>query len=80
MQKICALASAFEVQVIPHGCSVPINAHLTAALSPTLSPLIEYLIQHNEKNQHFFKYPVKPENGMITVNDQPGLGLELDES
>ena len=80
MTKIFALASAFEVQVIPHGHSVPVNAHLTAAQSPSLAPFIEYLVQWNEIHQIFLKYPVKPVNGEITVSDQPGLGLEIDES
>ena len=79
MVKICAMASAFEVQVIPHGHSVPVNAHLTAALSPTVTPYIEYLLQWQEINQFFEKHPVKPVNGMVTVNDLPGLGLAIDE-
>lgn len=80
MNKIFALASAFEVQAIPHGHSVPVNAHLTAAQSPTLTPYIEYLVQWNEITQFFLAHPVKPVDGQITVSDRPGLGLEIDES
>ena len=80
MAKIFALASAFEVPVIPHGESVPLNAQLTAAQSPSLAPFIEYLVQWNEVFQFFMKHPVKPVNGQITVSDRPGLGLEIDES
>ena len=80
MTKIFALASAFEVQSIPHGHSVPVNAHLTAAQSPTLTPYIEYLIQWNEITQFFLAHPIKPVDGQITVSDRPGLGLEIDES
>ena len=79
MSKICALASAFEVPVVPHGHSVPVNAHITACQSPLQTPLIEYLIQWNEVNQFFFTEPLKPDNGLITVSDQPGLGLAIDE-
>ena len=80
MMKIFALASAFEVQAIPHGHSVPVNAHLTAAQSPGLTPYIEYLVQWNGVMQFFLKNPVRPVNGKVTVSDQPGIGLEIDDS
>ena len=80
MMKIFAMASAFEVHVIPHGHSVPTNAHLTAAQSPGVTPFIEFLIQWNGVHQFFLKNPVEPVDGQITVSDLPGLGLEIDES
>jgi len=80
MAKIFALASAFEIQAIPHGHSVPVNAHLTAAQSPTLTPYIEYLVQWNEITQFFLAHPIRPVDGQITVSDRPGLGLEIDDS
>ena len=78
--KICAMAAAYDVQVIPHGCSVPATAHLLAAQPVTVSPLIEYLVKWNEINQFFFADPVKPVGGMITPPDRPGIGVEIDES
>jgi len=80
MIKIAALASAFEIELIPHGASVPINAAITAAQSPPTSPYIEYLVQWNEMSQFFFKDPIKPIDGMVTVGELPGLGLEIDEN
>ena len=80
MAKIFALASAFEIQAIPHGHSVPVNAHLTAAQSPTLTPYIEYLVQWNEITQFFLAHPIRPVDGQITVSARPGLGLEIDDS
>jgi L-alanine-DL-glutamate epimerase-like enolase superfamily enzyme len=80
MMKIFALASAFEIPTIPHGHSVPVNAHLTAAQSPGTVPYIEYLLQWNEIMQFFLKYPVRPVKGRVTVSDLPGLGLEIDEA
>ena len=80
MIKIAALASAFEIELIPHGASVPINASITAAQSPPTSPYIEYLVQWNEMSQFFFKDPIKPIDGMVTVGELPGLGLEIDEN
>ena len=80
MLKIFALGSSFGVEVIPHGHSVPVNAHLTAAQSPAMTPMIEYLVQWNEIAQFFWTHPVKPVDGCITVSDLPGLGLVVDDS
>jgi L-alanine-DL-glutamate epimerase-like enolase superfamily enzyme len=56
--KICALASAYDLPVIPHGHSVPATVHLIAAWPVTTCPLLEYLIIWNEIHQFFLKYPV----------------------
>jgi L-alanine-DL-glutamate epimerase-like enolase superfamily enzyme len=78
LQKIITLGSAYDIPVIPHGHSTPANAHLSAASPVTTVPWIEYLVKWNEIHQHFLKHPIKPVNGTITVNDLPGLGMELD--
>ena len=78
MVKIAALCSTYDKVLIPHGHSTPANAHFTAAMSPVLTPMIEYLVKWNEIHQHFLATPVKPVNGMITVSDAPGLGIEID--
>lgn len=78
MVKICTLASAYGVAVIPHGHSVPANIHLSAALPIPQVPLIEYLVKWNHLLQHFWKEPVHPVNGMIAVPEGPGMGMELD--
>lgn len=79
MMKICALASAYDIPVIPHGHSVPATAHLIAAQSPALCPILEYLIKWNQVHQFFLKHPVQPEGGFVSLLERPGLGLELDE-
>ena len=79
MVKICALASVYDIPVIPHGHSVPVTAHLLAAQPPTLCPILEYLIKWNEVNQFFLKHPVRPEGGSVPLPKGPGLGLDLDE-
>ncbi len=78
--KICALASAYDVQVIPHGHSVPVNAHLALAVPLTVTPLIEYLVKWNAVHRFFFKNPVTPVDGQIRVTEAPGIGMEIDES
>jgi L-alanine-DL-glutamate epimerase-like enolase superfamily enzyme len=80
VNKICTLASAYDVQVIPHGNSVPVNAQISFAQNSAVTPMMEYQIIHNEGVQFFLKNPVKPVNGFITPPTAPGVGLDLDES
>ena len=78
--KICALASAYDLTVIPHGHSVPATAHLIAAWPAPTCPLLEYLVKWNEIHQFFLKSPLKPVGGVITLPTAPGIGMELDET
>ncbi|HHX65353.1 MAG TPA: mandelate racemase/muconate lactonizing protein [Chloroflexi bacterium] len=77
--KIAALASAYDVAVIPHGHSSHATAHFLAAQSPHLCPIQEYLVKWNTVHQFFLKHKVEPVDGYIEVPQQPGLGLEIDE-
>ncbi|MCC6944864.1 MAG: hypothetical protein IT335_09835 [Thermomicrobiales bacterium] len=78
MQKICTLCSAYDIPIIPHGHSVPANVQLSAALSPAGVPYVEFLVKWNEILQFFFKNPVLPVDGWITVPNDPGMGIEID--
>ncbi|MHB0857318.1 MAG: enolase C-terminal domain-like protein [Anaerolineae bacterium] len=78
MLKICALASAFDVEVIPHGHSSHTTAHLIAAQPPAVCPIQEYLIKWNTVNQFFIKDKVEPQHGIIPLPQKPGLGIEID--
>jgi L-rhamnonate dehydratase len=80
MQKIVALASAYDLPVIPHGHSTPASAHFIAAQPVTLCPRIEYLVKWNEIHQFFLKSPLKPVNGVVRVPTGPGIGMDLDEA
>jgi L-rhamnonate dehydratase len=79
MQKIAALASAYDVQLIPHGHSVPANTHVSFAQPPTLTPMIEYLLKWNTVHQWFLAHPVHPVDGKVTPPTEPGLGMDLDQ-
>jgi L-rhamnonate dehydratase len=79
MVKIAAIATVYDVQLIPHGHSVSANANLSFALSPTLVPLLEYLVKWNVVHQWFLKHPVQPVHGVITPPTEPGLGMDLDD-
>ncbi|HEV2530070.1 MAG TPA: enolase C-terminal domain-like protein [Thermomicrobiales bacterium] len=78
MVKIAALASCYGIPIIPHGHSVPANIQLSAALPIPQVPLVEFLVKWNGVHQYFFANPVVPVNGIVTVPDVPGMGVELD--
>ena len=78
--KICAIASTYDLPVIPHGHSTPASAHLIASQPASLCPLLEYLIKWNEIHQFFLKAPLKPQGGVVRLPTSPGLGMELDEA
>lgn len=78
MQKICTLCSAYDIPIVPHGHSVPANVQISAALSPAAVPYVEFLVKWNEILQHFYKNPVLPVNGIVTVPTGPGMGVEID--
>ena len=80
LAKICAIASTYDLPVIPHGHSVPANVHLSAALPALSCPMVEFLVKWNVILQFFWKEPLVPVDGYITVPDRPGMGMELDMS
>ncbi len=78
MIKIAALATTYDVELIPHGHSVPANANLSFALPVTTTPLMEFLVKWNVVHQYFLASPITPVNGLILPPAEPGLGMELD--
>jgi L-rhamnonate dehydratase len=80
MLKICAVASTYDLPVIPHGHSTPASAHLIASQPPNVCPLLEYLVKWNEIHQFFLKAPLKPHGGVVKLPDTPGIGMDLDEA
>ena len=77
MTKIAALASAYDVQLIPHGNSVPANANFSFAQSPALVPMLEYLVKWNMLHQYFLKDPVHPVGGPWPCPRLRGSGWRL---
>ncbi|MFT3864142.1 MAG: enolase C-terminal domain-like protein [Solirubrobacterales bacterium] len=78
--KIAAIASAQEVELVPHGGPVAANAHLTFAQPEPLVPMAEYLFRQKIVYEWFLADPVGPIDGFIDPPSRPGLGIELDES
>ncbi len=80
MVKICALASAYDIPVIPHGHSVPATVHLIASQPVTTCPLLEYLVKWNTIHQYFLANPISPVSGEVSLPTAPGIGMALDDS
>ncbi len=87
-RKIAAMASANHVRVIPHmfGTSIRLAAtlHVLAALpdSPrALEPfptLLEYDMSENALRTELAREPIRHHDGIVTVPQAPGLGIEID--
>lgn len=78
--KICALASIYDVPVIPHGHSIHAALHVIASQSPATCPLAEYLILKMQSYYHFEKRVPAPEKAHFALPDAPGYGIEFDDS
>ena len=78
--KIAALASVYDVEVVPHGHSTYATLHFIASQPPNLCPIQEYLVKWNTLHDFFFTRKPEPVNGYIELSQQPGIGWEIDES
>ncbi|MBI4219027.1 MAG: mandelate racemase/muconate lactonizing protein [Chloroflexi bacterium] len=76
--KIAAYASVYDLSVIPHGHSTPAGIHFSAAMSPSVTWIQEFLVKWNVIHQWFLKNPIEPANGVIKVPEGPGMGMDLD--
>src|SRR4051812_47669462 len=74
IMKIIALASAYDIPVIPHGNSAG-TIHVLASWPETTCPLLEYLLKWNEITPFFYKDKHAPVNGKVTLPRIPGLGV-----
>src|SRR5439155_10207771 len=80
-RKVWALASSFNVPVIPHSHQAH-NAHLIVAHMN--SPLIEYFPHETRRASYAFYFHLfdgEPEvvDGFVTLSERPGLGIGLRE-
>lgn len=81
MLKICALASSYDLQVIPHSNEAH-NLHIIA--SQAVCPFMEYFpnVEPDTGNEIFWKLfhgePVA-QSGVIKPEPKPGLGIEINE-
>lgn len=78
--KICAIASLYDVPVIPHGHSLHAALHVIASQSPAVCPLAEYLILKMRSYYHFEKHPPVPERAHFSLSDGPGFNIDFDDA
>ena len=78
--KICALASSFDTPIIAHGHSLLAALHVAGAQSPAVVPYVEYLVQYQETKQYFHAPIYRPQNGLVSLPELPGLGIVLNKA
>lgn len=78
VRKICTLASAYGLPVIPHGSWMS-NFHLV--ISQMNCPMAEYFPYYPDSpiSEIVLGIP-RAERGYVSVPDRPGLGLDLDRN
>ena len=74
MLKVAALAQTWNVGFAPHGME-HMHMHLVAALPNAM--FLERLLVFEPVAEIAFKNSPLPKNGMLTLPDEPGLGLTL---
>ena len=79
-RHICSLCSAYDVPVVAHGHAVAVPLHVAASQSPQVVPMIEYLVNIQERNQFFHATIHRPVDGALELPTAPGLGIDLDPS
>jgi L-alanine-DL-glutamate epimerase-like enolase superfamily enzyme len=79
MVKICALASAYGIPVIPHHGGMA-STQLIASQTLTTCPIQEWLLQAGIVGQHFQRHKIEPVGGYIELPTGPGMSMDLDES
>ena len=79
MVKICALASAYGIPVVPHHGGMA-STQLIASQTIATCPIQEWLLQVGLTGQHFLQFKIEPVDGHIALPIGPGMSMELDES
>lgn len=79
-KKICAIAEAHDVLVIPHNPLGPVSTAACLQLCASIPNLgIQELPEFclNGVEDAMVKQPLRFENGFMTIPDAPGIGVEL---
>ena len=78
--KMAGLADAYHAQMSPHGASFPeLAAPLIAAVPNGMIVSAFPKGQVPEIWSRLYREPIEIRDGVIELNDRPGLGLEFDE-
>lgn len=83
VKKISNFADIYNVRTAPHGAPdlspICFAAHMHLNISTTNFGIQEFVGFGNEQSRTIFKHGMRLENGMIFLNDAPGLGVDFDE-
>jgi L-alanine-DL-glutamate epimerase-like enolase superfamily enzyme len=79
MVKICALASAYGIEVLPHAGGLA-TTHVIASEPLATCPMQEHALRDAQTVHFFLKDKSVAVNGYIPLPTAPGLGLELDDA
>ncbi len=75
LKKIAAMASAYNLPVIPHGVGAP-TYHFV--ISTPNAPRAEFVDIFAQGGKPLLQGEPQPRNGFIELSDKPGFGYELD--
>ena len=76
MRKVQALSQAWNLAFAPHAME-HIHMHLVSAASNGV--FLERLFLFEDITRMVYKNPPEPENGILTIPEKPGLGLDLNK-
>ena len=84
VKKISDFADVYNVRTAPHGAPdlspICFAAHMHLNISTHNFGIQEFVGFGNTQSKEIFKHNMILENGMITVGNAPGLGVEFDET
>ena len=77
--RVAHAADVYGVRMVPHNWSSSLgtmaNTHLVAGVPN--GTMCEFFMYPNEFRYGLFKDPYRPVDGIITLSDRPGFGMEL---
>jgi len=76
LKKIAAMASAYDLPVIPHGVGAP-TYHFV--MSTQNAPRAEFVDIFAQGGKPLLKGEPQPQHGFVDLSPSPGFGYELDE-
>ena len=74
LKKIAAMASAYDIPIIPHGIGAPTYHFVMATAN---SPMAEYWDVYASGGEPVFSGEPTVSDGYVVFSDRPGLGYEL---
>lgn len=78
--RMCSLATAFGLTVMPHGHGLHAAIHVVASQPADFCPRGEYLL-NVMPDRHYFEFdPLVPVGGKIALSERPGFGIVIDDS